>query len=178
MNIKNLFINYIKLRDKLNKAKITDNSNQNVYIGSTCKTLKERLSQHKSNYKSYLNGLYHNVTSFDIIKNNDYKIESIENCNIKTKQELFARERYFIENNECINKIIPGRTDKEYKDDNKDKINEKKNLYRDANKDKIKAYRDANNEKHNCECGGKFSFNHKVRHLKTTKHQNYLKSLN
>jgi hypothetical protein len=30
------------------------------------------------NYKKYLNGKYHYVTSFDILKNNDYKIELLE----------------------------------------------------------------------------------------------------
>ena len=117
MNLKTLFINYIKLRSKLDKAKIykiTDNSNGNAYIGSTCRSLKERLSEHKGHCKRYLKGLYNNTRSFVIIKNDDYKLELIETCNIKTKQELLQRERYFIENNECINKNIPGRTDKEY----------------------------------------------------------------
>ena len=56
MNLKTLFINYIKLRIKLNKAKIykiIDNTNQNVYIGSTCGSLKDRLSRHKGNYKGF-----------------------------------------------------------------------------------------------------------------------------
>ena len=61
MNIGNIFVKYIKLREKLNKAKIykiIDNTNQNVYIGSTCKTLKERLTKHKNNYKLFLKGTY------------------------------------------------------------------------------------------------------------------------
>ena len=94
MNIENIFVKYIKLRSKLDKAKIykiTDNTNNNIYIGSTCGSLKKRLSVHKSNYKRFIKGLFHNVKSFDIIKNNDYNIELLENCNIKTKQELLAR---------------------------------------------------------------------------------------
>ena len=99
MDLKNLFIKYIKLRYKLNQAKIykiVDNSNNNVYIGSTWQSLKYRLSKHKSHYRAYLNGLGGNVRSFDIIKNNDFKIELIENCDIKTKQELLQRERHYI----------------------------------------------------------------------------------
>ena len=113
MELKNLFIKYIKLRSKLNQAKIykiVDDTNNNIYIGSTCQSLKTRLTHHKSNYKAYLKGLYCNTTSFDIIKNNDYKIELLENCNITTKQELIARERYYIENNNSLNKVIPGIT--------------------------------------------------------------------
>jgi len=150
MNIKTLFVKYIKLRNKLSKAKIykiIDNTNDNVYIGSTCKTLKERLISHKCSYNRFLKGLYNNVKSFDIIKNNDYHIELLENCNIKTKQELFQRERYYIENNECLNKVIPGRsrieTIKAYNEANKDKQRE----YYEANKDKIKAYNEANKDK-------------------------------
>ena len=172
MNLKTLFINYIKLKRKLDKAKIyklIDNTNQNVYIGSTCIPLKYRLSQHKSDYNRFLKGIHNNVKSFEIIKNDDYKIELIEICNIKTKQELLQRERYFIENSSCLNKTIPGRSRREYKDDNKDKIKE----YYIANKDEINIKR---NVKIDCECGGKFTIRHKSCHFKTTKHQDYLKS--
>ena len=185
MNIKNLFVKYIKLRNKLDKGKIyqiVDNTNNNIYIGSTCKTLKERLSEHKCSYKRFLKGLFPIVKSFDILKNDDYQIELLENCDIKTKQELLARERYYIENNICLNKYIPGRTDKEWREANKDKHKQ----YRDANKDKIKiycdAYRDANKDKQkekcDCICGGKFTIRNKARHIKTTKHQEFIKSNN
>ena len=147
IGIENIFVKYIKLREKLDNGKIykiTDNTNDNIYIGSTCKTLEERLSRHKYDYKSFLKGLYNNTRSFDIIKNNDYKIDLLENCQIKTKQELLARERYYIENNDCLNKNIPGRTEKEYYIDNKDKISEYKKAYYEANKE---ANRDKVNEK-------------------------------
>ena len=169
MPIETLFIKYIKLREKLDNAKIykiVDNTNNNVYIGSTCCSLKKRLSVHKSNYKRFLKGLCNNVRSFNILKNNDYKIELLEDCEIKTKEELLARERFFIENNDCLNNNIPGRTDKEYKqyqkeyyNDNKDKINIKKN------------------EKFECDCEGRYTYAHKSTHLKTTKHLNFLESL-
>ena len=200
MNIKTLFVKYIKLREKLDKAKIykiIDNTNDNIYIGSTCKTLKERLIRHKCSYKSFLKGLNNNIKSFDILKNDDYHIELLENCNIKTKQELIARERFYIQNNVCLNKVVPGRTDKEYREDNKDKIKE----YREANKDKKKDYyitnkdkikqsskdyyitnkdiiKDKQNQKIDCECGGKYTIRHKAQHFETTKHQEFIKSDN
>ena len=132
MQLKTLFVKYIKLRNKLNNGKIykiVDNINQNVYIGSTCKTLKTRLTNHKGSYKLFLKGLCNNVRSFDILKNNDYKIELLENCDIKTKQELLARERFYIDNNECVNKIIPGRTQKEYRETKKQIRNEERTHY-------------------------------------------------
>ena len=185
MNLKTLFVKYIKLRNKLNNAKIykiVDNTNDNIYIGSTCKTLKTRLSVHKYDYKRFLKGIFNNIKSFDILKNNDYKIELLEDCEIKTKQELLARERFYIDDNECLNKNIPGRTDKQYYNDNKNKIDDYQKEYRETNKDKFKEYREANkdkaNEKFDCECGGKYTHCGKSQHLKTTKHLNYLESQN
>ena len=168
MKIENLFFKYIKLRNKLNNAKIykiVDNTNQNVYIGSTCKTLNQRLSKHKSDYKMFLKGLYNNVKSFDIIKNNDFKIELLEKCNIKTKQELLARERFYIVNNNCLNKNIPGNFDKGCQQYQKD--------YREANKDKLN---NKKKEKFDCLCGGQYTNTNKQQHIKTSKHQKILES--
>jgi hypothetical protein len=181
VTIENIFLKYIKLRSKLDNAKIykiTDNTNQNKYIGSTCKTLNQRLSKHKSNYKRFLKGIYNNVKSFDILKNNDFKIELLEKCNIKTKQELLARERFYIVNNNCLNKNIPGNYDKgcqqyhkEYYNDNKEKLNNCHKEYNANNKDKLQ-------QKFICQCGGNYTYAHKSTHLKSNKHQNYLKSQN
>ena len=154
-------IENINLKNKLDTAKIykiVDNSNDNIYIGSTCDSLAQRLSEHKYDYKRYLKGIFHNITSFEIIKNNDYKIELLEDCNIKTKQGLIERERYYVENNVCVNKYIPGRTQKEYND---------------INREKIKIYQ---NEKFECECGGKFTYANKARHLISIKHQKFIES--
>ena len=148
MPIENIFVKYIKLRSKLKNGKIykiVDNSNDNIYIGSTCDSLKYRLSKHKCDYKRYLKGIFNNVKSFDIIKNDNFSIELIENCDIKTKQELLiARERYYIQNNECLNKNIPGRYDKgyqqyqkDYYNDNKDKINKSHKDYYIENQDEL-----------------------------------------
>ena len=117
--------------------KIVDNTNGNVYIGSTIKRLNKRLSDHKSKYNSYLNGKgYYDYTSFDIIKNNDYRIELIKFVIYKDKKELHLRERYYIENNICVNKFIPSRTLKEYRIDNKEYYKQ----YRIDNKEYIKKY--------------------------------------
>ena len=123
-----------KLKNKFYNAKIykiIDNTNNNVYIGSCCSSLKTRLSTHKCSYEMFLfkniksyeiikNGDY--IKSYEIIKNGDYKIELLEDCNVKTKEELFERERYYIENNECLNKNISDISYKQYYNDNKSKI--------------------------------------------------------
>ena len=55
--------------------------------------IKKRKSKHKSNYKLYLNGKYHWVTSFDIIKNDDYEAYLIKEFPCENKHELEREER-------------------------------------------------------------------------------------
>ena len=105
--------------------KIIDNTNDNVYIGQTRRTLNQRLREHKNSQ---------NCSSRDIIENGDYRIELIEQTNDK------SRERYWVENNECINKNIPGRTDKEWREDNTEKIKEYNKEYHEDNKDHLANY--------------------------------------
>lgn len=113
--------------------RIIDNTNGNVYIGKTETTLNIRLSKHKSD---------RDCMSREIIKNGDYKIELIE----ETHDE--SRERYWILNTECVNVTIPGRTQKEWKQDNKDKVIAYKEKYYENNKDlcknRAKEYRENN----------------------------------
>lgn len=111
--------------------KITDNTNDNVYFGSTKKSLAERRAKHKYHYKKYLEGKFKYITSFIIIKNDDYIFEIVEE--VKNKEDLKIRERYYIDNNKCVNKNIPSRSLKEskknYYDNNKEKILKQKKEY-------------------------------------------------
>jgi len=180
--------------EKARIYKIVDNTNQNIYIGSTCKTLAQRLGQHRSDYNRFINGKNKKrVTSYEIIKNSNYNIYLIEECPCKNIEQLRARERFYIESLKCVNKAIPGRTNKEYYEDNKDKrkeyyednidiIKQKKREYYEENKDlikeKVQEYREVNIDKirqHQkeiclCLCGGKYTLCHKLRHEKTKKH--------
>lgn len=157
--------------------KIVDNTNGKIYVGSTCKQyLSSRLAGHVGNYKLYLQGTYNFVTSFEIIKNEDYDMILIEHVNCTTKDQLHERERYYIETLDCVNKSVPGRMKKEYQKqyqkDKKDQIQQYKQQYQITNKDRIQQYQ---NEKYSCKCGGKFTSVNKMRHLKSIKHQKYEK---
>jgi hypothetical protein len=148
--------------------KIVDNSNGNTYIGSTCEpTLACRLSKHKYDYKNQLKRL----TSSQIFANNDYNIILIESYPCNSRDELHARERYYIETIKCVNKQITGRTQKEYYEHYKEKIKENVKQYWNDNKEDI-------NEKRNivleCPCGGKYSKRHQARHLQSKLHQDYI----
>lgn len=56
--------------------KIIDNTNDNIYVGSTCeKTLALRLSKHVACYKHYCStGNSHYITSFKIIENGNFDL--------------------------------------------------------------------------------------------------------
>ena len=116
--------------------KIVCNTTGLIYIGSTVQDyLCNRLAGHKQKYKRYLKGKNHFVTSFDIIKNDNYKIILIENYPCNSKEELHREERKYIETIKCVNKYIPSRTKTEYR-----KTESFKNNYlewRKKNKDNI-----------------------------------------
>ena len=75
----------------------------------------------------------------------------VERVEFEHKFELHTRERFYIENNECVNKVIPTRTAKEYRDANRDKIVVQKKQYCESNKEKIldqkKQYYEDNKER-------------------------------
>jgi hypothetical protein len=116
--------------------KIVDNTNGNIYIGSTCKTLSGRLSSHRGAYKSYLKTGKCYLRSIDILKNGDYEIILIEEVNCENKDQLNKRERYYIDTLTCVNKNVPTRTNAEYVKDNEE-LKVKRKLYYDANKENL-----------------------------------------
>ena len=175
----------------MNNAKIYKlvcNITGDTYYGSTIKSLKHRLSEHKSNYKRYLNGKYRYTTSFKIIENGDYRIKLVEDYRCMNRKQLESIERVYIEGYPCINKCVVGRTRKEinkaYRENNKDKIKEYGKEYYENNKDYYKEYYQDNknkitefkNEKFECECGGKYTYSNKLQHFKTNKHIKYYKN--
>jgi hypothetical protein len=121
--------------------KITSSQTDKIYIGSTTKTLYQRLRGHKLQYKHYLNGgKKYGMTSFELIKLDDYKIELVENVKCENKKELLDKEKEYILKFKdiCLNKFIPTRTIKEYYQDNKEEICNRVNEYRLNNLDTIK----------------------------------------
>ena len=129
--------------------KIIDNTNGNIYIGSTTQKLSQRLGEHTRQYKKYCIGKFHYLSSFDIIKNMSYEIILIEEVNCSNKEQLLKIEREHIEANECINIRIPSRSQKEYIEYqkeynyvNRDKIKD----HYEANRDKIKEHYEANRD--------------------------------
>ena len=132
---------------------LTSEQTPEVYIGSTKETLEIRLTKHKSDYKGWFGGnpIYSYKTSYEIIKYDDCKIQLIENYPCESRKELELKEGEYQRMMDCINKRVEGRTQKEYREDNKERIEE----YREVNREKIlqqqreyaKEYRKNNPEK-------------------------------
>jgi hypothetical protein len=125
--------------------KIYCDENDDVYYGSTTQELYMRLRQHKS--LKYV--------SRNIMKNT-YHIQLIELYPCNNRIELESRERYYIENNKCVNTYIPTRTKQEYRKQHKQQSNERakkwynenkeyssewRKQYRQKNKDRIDNYK-------------------------------------
>jgi len=111
---------------------VNDQMPDKIYYGKTRRKLERRLNAHK-NTKTCSSRILFEYGNVEIIL--------IDECN--TPEEAKQRERWWIEKNKCINRIIPGRTIKEWYEANKEKMKERY----EANKEKIKEHYEANKEK-------------------------------
>ena len=147
-----------------------------LYVGSTT-DFKTRCRTHKSRIKPDRQELlYKNIIS----NNGIYKIEIYCNVNCRDRRHLvFFEEQYRIILGANLNMIKSFRTDDEFKnrakiyyDNNKEERKKASNEYRKKNIEKISA---KNSVKYNCECGGKYTYQHKNRHFKSNIHLKYIK---
>lgn len=115
---------------------------EEVYVGSTCQELSVRMGGHRRKFKRYNEGKKRcYLTSFELIKYPDCYIELIEYYPCNTRAELNVREGKYIRELDCVNKVVAGRTDVEYRQDNKDTIAVRNEQYYQDNKDAIAAQR-------------------------------------
>ena len=158
---------------------------KDIYVGHTTNFIK-RKQGHKNvcynlDHKSY------NLKVYKIIRENggwlNWSMIEIEKYPCNDKNEACARERYWYEllnanmNSVCPTFKVEKRKEYEkeyyekYYEQNVHKILKYNKEYRDNNKDKI-------NEKHHCQCGGFYTNSNKAQHIKSKKHQNFMKTLN
>ena len=151
--------------------KVKDPDDGDVYYGSTVDTLARRMSKHRSKTQCKI--------LFDKYGIENCFIELVEEYPCETKEQLNRKEGEYIRNHKCINKLIAGRTKKEYYVEhhdkileckkqyyieNRDKILEYQNQYNDKNKDKITEYK---KQKANCpQCNKEMSKKGIPRHIK------------
>jgi len=114
-----------------------------VYYGSTVETLAIRFSRHKSKHRNQCN----RTKAFEIFDTGDCKIVLVELYPCTTKEELHAREAYYIKNFECVNRNVPLRTNSQWFRDNPDKRKEYEKRYRTNNRKKYLETQRASNIK-------------------------------
>jgi len=152
-----------------------------IYYGSTG-NLPQRMKEHKKSSRN-------KCSSKQIIERANYEYAIIETHENIDEYELVERESWYIRNKPCVNINVPHRTSAEYYQDNKDKKAE----YYQKNKDKMAVYsaeyRQNNKEKLLmksaefravkiiCDCGGRYTRQHKSEHEKSQGHINYIARL-
>jgi hypothetical protein len=105
-----------------------------VYVGSTVNTLSKRFAGHKYDSKSQNRKLYQEV-------NNDWdnwNIELYEEFPCNCKKELYKREGEVIRLIGTLNMQVEGRTQKEWRDDNAERIKENHKKHYEDNAERIK----------------------------------------
>ena len=168
--------------------KIVSSETDDVYVGSTTQTLKERFGQHRSYYNNYLNGKSKYVSSSAIMKYVDARIELLHEALFESIADLHRLEGQYMQTTDnCINRYIAGRSSRQYRLDNADVLLQQKKIYRardpekwkqyikeyqDNNKDKI---RERNKQPIQCPvCKSNLQHGEKARHERSKKHQSAL----
>lgn len=163
-----------------------------IYVGHTTDFIR-RKREHKKccnneNDKSY------NIYVYQFIRANggwnNWDMIVIEEFPCETKYQAETRERYWLEELKAtLNKCIPTRTMREYRETNREQILEQKKEYYETNKEQILEQKKENYEKNReqlleqkkekivCECGCEISKNHLARHRKSKVHLEYLETI-
>ena len=180
--------------------KLINTVDDTFYIGSTCTSLSKRLNKHKTVAKRDVckdTRLYSHLNKIGV---ENVKIILINEFYLDNKEQLLREENNYIEmyknDTNCLNSIrayrskdlnreydrIRNKTEnrKEMKkriyEKNKETILEKCKEYRENNKEKIK---ERKQKTYSCICGSEnITFEHKSRHERSKKHQNFIHDLN
>lgn len=182
--------------------KVVDNAYTKCYIGSTIEPLCKRMAKHRRDYNLYKQGkkLFYTIYSlFDEYGTENCKIELLEAYPCNNIEELHKHEGEHIKYNDCLNKRVEGRTDKDrrlakpetykaiakrYQESHKEQIATYAKDYSARNSEIIKekkrlydlANRDIRLELIKCDCcPGRYVRQNKRRHERTVLHQEALK---
>jgi len=143
-----------------------DPSISKVYVGHTT-NFNKRVSSHKSRCYNPKETSY-NITLYKYIRANggfdNFDIAIIEQCCFKKKHEAITHERYLVNILDAVlNERVPGRTSKEWYEDNKEEV-----MMRQKQNEHTQQQRSKPFECPCCKCF--IRWNDKARHNKTKKH--------
>lgn len=152
-----------------------------IYVGSTCQSLAKRLSCHKHQ------PAHKGASSRELTSIGDCDIILIENFPCISKEELHAREAYWIRKLDCINKVIPGRKKQEYRktEEYKSKAKHWPSNSRESKSECFKKWYDTHQDhiknrrlsRSICECGNRYRSIDKARHERSKKHKTFLQRI-
>ena len=175
--------------------KIENDVDDEIYVGSTIKTLNDRFCCHKSFAKDTVKAtgkLYDKMRTLGV---EHFKIVYIETVTYNEKYELYERENFYIEALKAVLNCVPAPQkdrakswSKQYYQENKERIIERVHRYAENNKEQISERSRNYREKHNdeikakkgkkcvCDCGVEYTHAHQSRHLRTKAHLENMKS--
>jgi hypothetical protein len=185
--------------------KIINTLNDFVYIGCTTQPLRKRFMDHKNNLSQSRLLKMKLYNAMNELGKDNFKIVLIEKIQYNNRNELRVKEQEYIDKYNSYtngyNSKCEVRSQKQYIEDNKEKIKANKKIYWENNKERLcsnkreyylqhkdmyssktKIYRENNKTKikerksvkHTCDCGATFAYDSKARHEKSKTHINYV----
>ena len=132
---------------------LVSSHSQKVYVGKSTETPSQRMSKHRCDYRRWLEGKHHYNSSYELLKYTDCSMVVLEHG---VPDHLLAeREAYWHSRYDCVNRCVPNRSHKEWYQANKDKV------------------RRQQNQKYNCQCGGRYTQQNKTTHNRSKKHREW-----
>ena len=120
--------------------KIFCSTTDDTYIGSSTQPLCNRMKNHRNDHNNK-NKAHYNFKLYQCFRErgvDNFYIELLEKYPCSSKEELVAREGYWIRQDKpTLNTRIAGRTDKQYYEDNKEAIKQKVKEYCENNRDAV-----------------------------------------
>lgn len=139
------------------------------YYGSTCCKLNTRFNRHRFDYKND----HSQCSSWRILMYSDAQITLVEDFPCNNIDELRERERFYIDNNKCVNVRKPGFFDREqWVSNHKEELKHYHKEY--TQKNKLIRKENVNQSRVDCDCGGRYDKSHKARHLMTKRHLSHI----
>ena len=167
-----------------------NNIDDDIYIGSTTQPLSKRMVKHRNNLNNVRFEKIQLYAKMRELGVENFYIELLEECACETIEQLRKREGELIREFGTLNTRMECRTVKEYQQDNKDHIKERKHNYNIKNRERIseqkKIYyedkKDAISQRKaqtiECVCGSVIKRGDKAKHVKTKKHEEYINNQN
>lgn len=172
-----------------------------LYVGSTTHFLNRKVQHKRSCYN--VNGSGYNTKLYTTIRDNGgwdaFNMVIIKEFPCKNKQEALAEEDKVMREMKASLNMCRAYTSteerqeyyKEYRDRNRDRFKEYREQnprteynreYHEHNKTRRNIYhkeyyyqnRDKANEKYDCDCGGRYTHQHRASHFKSKKHQTFI----